>query len=611
MIRLQSVLLPDIHVCKVDELYCHRYGAAQGDGRIDYDGYFNLFYIEKWKKYTRIDDLSLELTVLGYRELILMHDGKAIQTISLEQKESATYLAEFPYSKVQNGVFWFALIPDPEAKDFCVSGSYVTSKAWNQVNIGVDICTYRRESYVQRNLMQLKERILDNRELEVSEHVSVYVIDNGKTLKDIDTLQQIRKSSNGKIHILENKNAGGAGGFTRGMIEILRAKKEQCIPFTHVLLMDDDAVVEPDALVRIYGFLATVREEWKNITLGGTMLREDFPYMLFCAGEWWENGLIKRPEMNLDIRDRSVATCPYLTETGHEKDRYSGWWCCCYSLETVREDNLPIPLFIHHDDIEFGVRNREQGIAFLNGVGVWHKGFELLFSGANMYYDTRNNLMQMALHQEQGIRSCAFRFYFKMLTVALIRMRYHDAELIFQGLQDFLKGPKWLHAQEPEQLNNEIRSRSYRMKKPEEWNDVLSEKELESVKKQIAERMEHFSLEEIIKKKTEKKKATLFHLITLNGWLLPADSDPITVTLTTDSPFSTFRKKKIACYEPASERMFITEKSYRKLFILFTIYWKSFRMLLFKLGPAVRDYQEHMAGVTRLEAWEEYLNNHE
>ena len=51
---------------------------------------------------------------------------------------------------------------------------------WNPVHIGVDICTFRREAYVQRNLQQLKERILDNRELEVSEHVTVYVIDNGK-----------------------------------------------------------------------------------------------------------------------------------------------------------------------------------------------------------------------------------------------------------------------------------------------------------------------------------------------------------------------------------------------------------------------------------------------
>ncbi len=74
---------------------------------------------------------------------------------------------------------------------------------------------------------------------------------------------------------------------------------------------------------------------------------------------------------------------------------------------------MPIPLFIHYDDIEFGVRNKNQGIVFLNGVGVWHKGFELLFSGANMYYDTRNNLMQIALHQEKGKKTVCSTLLFE------------------------------------------------------------------------------------------------------------------------------------------------------------------------------------------------------
>ncbi|MDQ9768331.1 hypothetical protein RFZ33_14760, partial [Acinetobacter baumannii] len=60
-------------------------------------------------------------------------------------------------------------------------------------------------------------------------------------------------------------------------------------------------------------------------------------------------------------------------------------------------DNLPIPLFLHHDDIEYGIRNRDQGIVFLNGIGVWHKGFEQTFPGVNVYYDVRNTLITVAL----------------------------------------------------------------------------------------------------------------------------------------------------------------------------------------------------------------------
>lgn len=607
MIQLQSILFPSSNVCQVEELYFHRYDQAQKGERIDFDGYFNLFYIEKRKKYTRIEDLSLQLTLYGYKELILVHDGTDIKTFPLSPKEKQSYSVEFPYKEVNSGAFWFALVRDSSVKDSYVSGSYITQKTWNPVYIGIDICTFRREAYVQRNLQQLKERILDNHTLEVSEHVAVYVIDNGKTLDSIESIQEIQKTSSGKIRIFENKNAGGAGGFTRGMIEVLQARKRGETPFTHVLLMDDDAVVEPDALVRIYGFLATVREEWKNITLGGTMMREDFPYMLFCAGEWWENGSIVRPDMNLDVRNRATATSKYLTGTGRENELYSGWWCCCYSLATVREDNLPIPFFIHCDDIEFGIRNKEQGIVFLNGVGVWHKGFELLFSGSNIYYDTRNNLIQIALHQESGKKRCAVKYYLKMLTAAMFRIRYKDAELIFRGLQDFLKGPEWLHAQEPELLNNEIRGLTYQMKKLEDWKSELTDEEMSAIRQQITTWTEHFSLEEIIKKNTEKKKATLVHYLTLNGWLLPADADKITLILSMDSPFAAFRKRKIACYEPASGRLFLTKKSYKKLVWLFTVYWRSFWMILFQLGPAMRDYKEYIQKITNQKAWEQYL----
>ena len=49
MIQLQSILFPSSNVCQVEELYFHRYDQAQKGERIDFDGYFNLFYIEKRK----------------------------------------------------------------------------------------------------------------------------------------------------------------------------------------------------------------------------------------------------------------------------------------------------------------------------------------------------------------------------------------------------------------------------------------------------------------------------------------------------------------------------------------------------------------------------------
>ena len=604
MVRLQSILLPDDSICQIEELYYHVYGDAQKEKRIDFDGYFNLFFVEKRKKYTRIEDLKLNLTLYGYKGLVLVHDGKDIDTISLEAGEKKFYTLELPYKDASEGAFWFALIKDNSIENSFVSGAYVTEKTWNEAYIGIDICTYKREAYVEKNLKQLKKRILDNEELEVSRHLEIYVIDNGRTLNSTTSISQIKDKANGKIHILENKNSGGAGGFTRGMLEILNAKEEN---FTHVLLMDDDAILEPDAIVRIYGFLVTAKKEYKDVTLGGSLLREDFPYMLFCSGEWWDKGVIERKIKNLDIRDKKAAANKYLTKAGNEKMLYSGWWCCCYSLNTVRFDNLPIPLFVHYDDIEFGIRNKNKGCVFLNGVAVWHKGFELNFSGVNRYYDARNGLIQISLHTKEKKISCLLKYYFKMLTVALIRMRYKDARLIYCGLQDFLKGTKWLCRQDPEKLNNKMRELTYQLMDLEELDSKLTPLEMLDVRGQISIRKKQLSLDEITKDRRIRDKASLIKYITLNGWLLPARSG-IALTLSTDSPFYIFRRKRVVCYEASSQKVFVTEKSYKEFLDVVSIYLKSIWLILTGLCGAVKDYNKNISKITNKKAWEMYLN---
>ena len=106
-IQLQSILLPCEAVCTVQELYFH-----EKDDRADFDGYFNLFYIEKRKAYTNIAGLYLTARITGYSRLILMHNREKIREMELnhDQKE---YVVEFPYQEYSDGVFWFSLIKRP------------------------------------------------------------------------------------------------------------------------------------------------------------------------------------------------------------------------------------------------------------------------------------------------------------------------------------------------------------------------------------------------------------------------------------------------------------------------------------------------------------------
>jgi len=605
-VQLQSILLPGRDVCDEKALYYHR----RGD-RLDFDGYFNLFYVKKRKAYTHIDNLYLSLRLKGYHSLITVHDREEIDTIKLEPNIEKDYVVKLPYRDYEDGVFWFSLAEEEGISDRTISGWYASQmeeELCQPVTIGIDICTYQREDYIVRNLTKLKSQVMDNQELDVSSHIWVYVVDNGKTLDKCQPIQQIMKDSHERIEILPNKNVGGAGGFTRGMLKVLKEKPNH--GFTHVLLMDDDAVVEPDTLVRIYGFLVTRRPEWQDITIGGAMMREDYPHILFCSGEHWgdRDGDVSRLATNLDLRYFSNAVLPYLTETGHEKEWYSGWWCCCYSLNVVKEDNLPIPLFIHHDDIEFGLRNQEKGIVFLNGVGVWHRGFDLNFVGSNnLYYNIRNNLIELALHGTGDVKKAAMKYVLKYITVGLLRLRYQDTILVYRGLLDFLRGPQWLYKKNAEKLNQDIRKMSCKMKPVEEVLKQLSPKDAIEAKEQLKEYEKAFGIDTLKDCWKKDKKAAWFYYLTFNGWALPADKKQIQLLASTDTPFKGFRKQRILLFEPGSRKALFVRRDYREFWKIIAIYIKSVIAFQERFDEACQNYRENINTITNQAAWEEYL----
>lgn len=601
-IQLQSILMPSEGICNVSELYYHRNGK-----QVAFDGYFNLFYVEKRKAYTAIEKLFLTLRLKGFSSLTLYHDREKLGEVLLEAGKEKEYKVFFPYGEYKDGVFWFAL-DEEEAGKPEVSGMYAAEIAESlvrPVNIGIDICTYRREPYVIRNLTQINRQLLEKKELDVSSHIRVYVVDNGKTLEGCDEIREICSRSEGKIRIFPNKNAGGAGGFTRGMMEILEEKDRYGM--THVLIMDDDAVVEPDTLVRLYGVLSTLRPEWQEAAVGGALMREDYPHILFCAGEVWKNGKITNPRKNLDVRNFDLASCGYLTETGNEHSWYSGWWCCCYPLSTVRKDNLPLPMFIHIDDIEYCLRNQGKGLLFFNGIGVWHKGFELAFESRTLYYDIRNALMAIALYGTGNKKKTALKFVMKSITVAAIRMRYEDATAVYQGFLDFLKGPKWLWRQDPEKLNDKARTLSSKYIPVEKIMEEMPEKEARELKRQLDAFWDVFSEDMVLNGPKDGKKGSLLHYLTFNGFLLPGDQTLVKLITPMDSPWEAFRKKKVVWYEPGSGKALLARRDYRKLKRIAGLCVKSLILYQRYMDRALAAYRDGARSVVSYSKWKKYL----
>ena len=74
-------------------------------------------------------------------------------------------------------------------------------------------------------------------------------------------------------------------GYSKNEI-IKKVAKEK--DFTHVLLMDDDIRLNPEALVRVFTMLSILKQECKDAFIGGHMLKIDDPHIQSEAADHWD-----------------------------------------------------------------------------------------------------------------------------------------------------------------------------------------------------------------------------------------------------------------------------------------------------------------------------------
>ena len=599
--RLQTIEFPSESICSSEEMYFHRQ-----KNQLDFDGYFNLFYIEKRKKYCSLGGLKLVIRLKGASEIRLMHNRELLRQIPLdEQAAECEYEFEFPYQDTQEGVFWFSLrAKSPE--HIAVSGYYEGMSAeYRPVSIAAVICTYKREHYVYRNLQCFKQ-VLNQKELEISRNLRLFLVDNGQTLQENTDVMELAAECGGRVQIIPNRNAGGAGGFTRGMIEALRQKEREGL--THVLLMDDDAVFETDLFVRLYGFLSILKEPYKDLTVGGNLLREDFPYLQHAGGEVFRDFKIHNEQVLMDLRSYENCVQEFMCSPEVPRNIYSGWWCCCFSLNTVRENNLPIPFFLHFDDIEYCLRNNRQGILFLNGIGVWHKGFEWNFAGANRYYDVRNSLITAAIHQPDLSPFAVKKWVWRNMVTPFLEFRYGESDLAYRGFLDFCKGPEWLLGRDPDRLNQKVR-RHFALKPLDELQGHLTAAEYEQVIQQVDFCKKQTGIQQIRDVYSPaRRKGRFFKKLTWNGWFLPPKKEKgISVVSAVDVPYKAFRKQRIVLFEPSSGKALLVKRDYRELGKLLIKLLRVNRLVNRVYGKTACEYRERLNEITSASAWEKYL----
>ena len=408
--------------------------------QVSFSTYFNAFFYGPYVKYTTVKNVCLRVVTSGSMRLMLMVADSQGHECLLEEKAvhgdvmttfSPQNLADLP----ENGALFLKLSAERESGTLLDGWFETESEKADDVHLAAVICTYKREAYVKRNLEALRREIWGNDTCPIKEDIDVLVIDNGRTL-------QMEKTAH--IHVFENRNYGGSGGFTRGLIEAYRRKDR----FTHVLFMDDDISFEPEILLRTVQFLKALAPSAKPVCIGGQMLSEHEPMVQFESGACFENGRVKGNNRGLDLSDiRNL-----LLNMQEQKTDYNAWWYCCFPISVVDEFGLPMPFFIKGDDVEYGLRI-EPKIVLTNGIGVWHMAFQEKYSAHLEYYIKRNELVVSTIHDRRMTAFSAVwklaRAYGKAVLVSDVR----NIPFLLKAYRDFLKGPDFFLTTEEEKLN--------------------------------------------------------------------------------------------------------------------------------------------------------------
>jgi GT2 family glycosyltransferase len=406
---------------------------------LETDTYFNSCSVGKWFSYCDIEDIILRIRYAGKFNLEVIYaayDNNEYKTKTLICKELSSDLdecSEYAYklTPMYKGVVYYrltALCDNAILYSAFYDATPLSSE--RDITIALNICTYKREKFLMRNIALLTDTFLDNTSSPLYGRLKIFITDNGNTL-DCGAL------SNSNVHVNHNPNVGGAGGFTRGLIEIDKYRKRDCI--TNVIFMDDDVKIEPEAILRTYRLLKILKDEYKDSFIGGAMLSLNKPYIQHENGALWNMGKCVFVNRNLDLRKfENVA----FNEADAKRD-YAAWWYCCIPIAVIKNDNLPIPVFIHEDDVEYSLRNA-RNILTMNGIAIWHPVAETIRVSSNEYYNLRNLLIVNAGHCTKYTKLMLCKKMLVNFGAALLRFRYKDMKLILMALEDFCKGPQWL-----------------------------------------------------------------------------------------------------------------------------------------------------------------------
>lgn len=418
--------------------------ALRKGGKVSFATYFNAFPASYWRRWTNVD--SVRLTVgLDAPATITVYKSNArgiAQRVTFEVARAGENVYDLPLAPFgDGGWYWFELQAGKGAARMTFANwSVAESHAVREGKLSIGITTFNRPDYCAAQLASFGDDGLLSSVVD-----KVYVIDQGtKLVQDEADYERARSSLGDKLTVIRQGNLGGSGGFSRSMLETVRAGSSD-----YLLLLDDDVVSEPEGIVRAATFADFCR---KPTIVGGHMFSMYDKSLLHAFGERIQPySFLWGPAPQTSSHDfgsHPLRTTPWLHRRVDVD--YNGWWMCLIPVEIIREVGLSLPVFIKWDDSEYAVRAKKAGFptVSLPGSAVWHVPWTDKDDGIDWqaYYHQRNRWLAAMLHSPYPRAGGLPRQSFSVDVKHLLSLQYSAVELRLMALEDLLAGPDHLHA---------------------------------------------------------------------------------------------------------------------------------------------------------------------